>query len=381
MRLLHVYSGNLFGGIESMLLTCARAAATCPSLEHEFALCFDDQLSADLCRLGSRVHTLGAVRVRRPGTVIAARQRLETVVFEGRFDGVVCHAPWTQAIFGSVVRRSGVPLVYWAHDVMTGRHWTERLAAFVEPDLAICNSAFTAGTLPALFPRTRSVVIHPPVWTATADSCRVTDDRQSRCSEIRASLETSAEACVVVQVSRLEAWKGHTLLLEALSALVDEPNWIWWIVGGAQRPAEQAYLASLRAAALESGVADRIRWVGPRADVPDLLAAADIHCQPNLSPEPFGIAFVEALAAGLPVVTVDLGGAREIVTERCGVLTPPGDARTLAQTLRRLIGDRGLRARLSSGARARAQHLSDPATQLQRLHEALGPPPLLEATA
>jgi glycosyltransferase involved in cell wall biosynthesis len=47
-------------------------------------------------------------------------------------------------------------------------------------------------------------------------------------------------------------------------------------------------------------IADRVRFAGQRDDVPRLLAAADLHCQPNSSPEPFGVAFVEALAAGLP---------------------------------------------------------------------------------
>ena len=70
------------------------------------------------------------------------------------------------------------------------------------------------------------------------------------------------------------------------------------------------------------GLAERVRFLGERADVPDLLGAADIHCQPNSSPEPFGLAFVEALHAALPVVTSDAGGAREIVTPACGVLVP-----------------------------------------------------------
>ena len=60
-------------------------------------------------------------------------------------------------------------------------------------------------------------------------------------------------------------------------------------------------------------------------DVPRLLAAADIHCQPNISPEPFGIAFIEALAAGLPVVTSAIGGAIEIVDDTCGRLVPASD--------------------------------------------------------
>jgi glycosyltransferase involved in cell wall biosynthesis len=102
-----------------------------------------------------------------------------------------------------------------------------------------------------------------------------------------------------------------------------------------------------------------------------LPAAADLHCQANAAPEPFGIAYVEALAAGLPVVASRAGGAIEIVDESCGVLVSPGDVNALAAALERLIVDRPFRARLAAGAPARAQHLSDPATQMARLADAL----------
>jgi glycosyltransferase involved in cell wall biosynthesis len=117
------------------------------------------------------------------------------------------------------------------------------------------------------------------------------------------------------------------------------------------------------------GVADRVRFAGQREDVPRLLAAADIFCQPNTRPEPFGIAFVEALLAGLPVVTTDLGGAREIVDDSCGVRVPAGDARALAQALRRLMEEPRLRERLGRAGPARARQLCDPARQLGLLRE------------
>ena len=114
-----------------------------------------------------------------------------------------------------------------------------------------------------------------------------------------------------------------------------------------------------------------MRWLGERQDVPRLLAAADVHCQANIAPEPFGVTYVEALAAGLPVVASAAGGAIEIVDDSCGVLVPPGDSEALARALERLIVDRGLRAKLAAGAPARARHLSDPATQMSRLAQAL----------
>ncbi len=105
--------------------------------------------------------------------------------------------------------------------------------------------------------------------------------------------------------------------------------------------------------------------------MPRLLAAADLYCQPNLGPEPFGIAFVEALYAGLPVVSTRLGGAAEIVNEDCGVLVEPGDAAALAAALGRLIDDPSARARLGATGPERARMLCDPALILDRLRDLL----------
>ena len=136
---------------------------------------------------------------------------------------------------------------------------------------------------------------------------------------------------------------------------------------GAQRPRERAFFEELRAAAEAAGIAGRVRFLGERDDVPRLLAAADIYCQPNVAPESFGIAFVEALYAGLPAVSTRLGGAAEIIDAACGVLVPPGDPAALAGALAALIDDPGLRRRLGAAGPARARHLCDPAVTLGRL--------------
>src|SRR5207244_372423 len=131
----------------------------------------------------------------------------------------------------------------------------------------------------------------------------------------RSALGTPLDATVIVMASRLEPLKGHHLLLEALSRLRGEPNWVCWIVGGPQRSSESRYREDLGARVLAAGMADRVRFLGQRDDVADLLTAADINCQPNEGPESFGIVFLEALYADLPVVTTALGGALEIIDE------------------------------------------------------------------
>jgi glycosyltransferase involved in cell wall biosynthesis len=247
---------------------------------------------------------------------------------------------------------------------MKGRHWTERLARRVTPDLAICNSHFTRRTLDALYTGIPSEVLYAPVETPRP----VDDDVRA---EVRASLDTPADSVVIAQACRSEEWKGHEQLLEALVALRAVPGWVWWQIGGAQRPHERAFLLRLRDRAAREGVEDRIRWLGERSDVARLLAAADVYCQPNLEPEPFGIAFIEALGAGLPVVTTRQGAAEEIVDSRCGALVPPRQPGALAASLGALVADPSLRRQRAAAARARAQRLCDPATQCQRLSTTL----------
>src|SRR4029077_2024641 len=112
------------------------------------------------------------------------------------------------------------------------------------------------------------------------------------------------------------------------------------------------YLEALRAEAAALGIAPRVNFLGQRGDVARLLAAADIHCQPNTGPEPFGITFIEALYAGLRVVTSAIGGALEIVDDSCGILVEPNDPAALAAVLGRLIEDRGLAALLGGAGPA-----------------------------
>jgi glycosyltransferase involved in cell wall biosynthesis len=169
----------------------------------------------------------------------------------------------------------------------------------------------------------------------------------------------------------MEPLKGHTVLLDALGHLRDRRGWTCRIAGGAQRVHEAQYMKSLRARAAALGIADRVEFLGERSDVQRLLAYSDIYCQPNVEPDAFGLSLVEALAAGLPVVTSALGGAKEIVNDTCGVLVPPHDSKTLASELSSLLDDRGRRERLGANGPARARALCDPATQMPRIAEIL----------
>jgi glycosyltransferase involved in cell wall biosynthesis len=366
MRVLHVNAGNLYGGIETLLLTLARQRALCTDMEPSFALCFEGRLSDELRAADVPVHVLGSVRMSRPWTLQRARKRLHDLLWTEAIDLVVTHGCWPHALAAPVVRRAAKPLVFWAHGMPSGRHWLEWWARRSRPDLALANSHATRQAVQAhLFPGCREEVVYLPV--ERSESAAHVADR----SQVRADLGCAENDVVIVAACRLDPYKGHAVLVEALGKLRNSVGWRAWVAGGVQQPKDRQMLAALEARTVALGVSDRVRFLGQRNDVPRLLAAADIHCQPNVGPEPFGIAFVEALYAGLPVVTSALGGALEIVDSTCGILVPPGDADRLAAALSELVANGERRRQLGAAGPDRAAQFCDPATQMEQIGRSL----------
>jgi len=387
MRVLHISAGNMYGGVETLLSTLARQRELCPEMSPRFALCFEGRLSAELRQAGVPVDCLGEVRTRRVWTVWRARRRLRELLSEQPCDVIVCHSPWAQAIFGPAARSAGErgcvsaprPLVCWLHAGPQGKHWLERWAKRTRPDGVICNSHFTAQHLGNLYPDVPAEVIYCPVNMAELqETMQEQGFGMRRSSPLwldqtkaakNAALQTTPpeDNVVIIQVSRIEPLKGHRLHLEALARLIELPRWECWFVGGAQQPSEQRYLQEIKGIAARLGIGDRVRFLGQRSDVRRLLIAADIYCQPNVSPDSFGITFIEALLHQLPVVTTAMGGALEIVDSSCGVLVPPNDPAALGDCLRQLILDADLRSRLGKSGPRRARELCDPVRQMGKI--------------
>ena len=357
-------SGNLYGGIETLTTTLAQFRDACPEMDPSFALCFDGRSAQELRQTRVAVHLLGEARVSRPWMIWRVRRALSDILRGSKPDVMLCHGSWNHAIFAPVARRHRIPVAFWAHGPTDGSRWLDRWASWTRPDLVIANSQWTRDNF-RLFPGTPIEVVLCPV--ADTSSRNRKDDRGS----VRAEIGTESDAVVIVQISRLEAWKGHALLFDALALLHEVGRWECWIVGGPQRPEEERVPGRPENKGGCKELGDRVRFVGQRRDVPRVLAAADILCQPNLTPEPFGITFVEALYSGLPVVATDLGGPRQIIDEKCGFAVAPGDVVGLADVLRRLILESELRQRLGNSGPARARSVSDPAAQLRLLADVL----------
>lgn len=363
IRVLHVTAGNLFGGIETFLVTLARMSALEPMMQSAFAVCFPGRFRDELTATDLPVHDLRPVRLSRPWTVLRARRRLATLLDEIRPDRVVVHGAWTQVIFGPVVRRHRIPLVLLVHGPISKTSLLDRLAQRVPIDLMIVNSEHIGRESLGFYRDVPHELCRYPVAS-------LHEHRRSR-DDVRRESDTPLDAVVIVQVSRMESWKGQHVLIQALKRLKHIPEWRCWIVGGAQRPAEEDYARELIQLVESAGMTERIQFLGQRSDVVDLLQAADIFCQPNVGPEPFGIVFVEALYAGLYVATSDFGGGAEIIAPPCGSLTLPGDDVALAASLEEAIADPSRRRAAADAGPERAAALCDPQTQIHRLFEVL----------
>jgi glycosyltransferase involved in cell wall biosynthesis len=136
-----------------------------------------------------------------------------------------------------------------------------------------------------------------------------------------------------------------------LDALAQCPDAQALIVGAPLFPEDDVYQAQIYRQCRDLGLDARVRFVGDRPDVPDLMKLCDVVVHASTAPEPFGRVIVEAMLAGRPVVASAAGGVLEIVeAEKTGLLVRPGDPAALAAALTRLDREEGLAARLAAAA-------------------------------
>jgi len=167
-------------------------------------------------------------------------------------------------------------------------------------------------------------------------------------SPVRAELGLAQDALVCVCVSSLTPVKDHATLLRAFARLAaGHERAQLLIVGDGPLRAELEALAD----ELAPG---RVRFLGHRGDVPDVLRAADVYLQTSRT-EGFSNAILQAMASGLPVVTTAVGGNVELVSRSCGELCAPGDVAALAAALARLAEDPERRRRTGTAARVRVE--------------------------
>jgi glycosyltransferase involved in cell wall biosynthesis len=167
----------------------------------------------------------------------------------------------------------------------------------------------------------------------------------------RESLDLPRGARVITCAAALTSEKGHDDLLVAMSRVAPAfPGAVLLIAGSGEL--EGALRDRARALRLDER---RVRFLGRREDLPDILAASSLFVMPSHR-EGLGTAVLEAMWCGVPVVATDAGGLPEAVGE-CGRLVPVGDPRALAGAIELALGDPKESRRLAVGGADRTRRL------------------------
>lgn len=191
------------------------------------------------------------------------------------------------------------------------------------------------------------------VLTNCVDAGRFRPAEPGAPDRLRAALGVGADTPVIVVVGLVCARKGQDLGVRAFAAL--------------RRTQPGAVLAVLGDGEFPPGLPmEGVRRLGFRDDIPDLLPHASAVIVPSRE-EPFGLAAIEAMACGVPVVAFAVGGLREVVADGAGVSVRPGDCERMGAALAELLADPSLRRRQAEAGRRAALARYAPDAHVARL--------------
>ena len=213
---------------------------------------------------------------------------------------------------------------------------------FVSKHIAVCKSDARFLSKKKRVPASKIEIIHNGI-----DGRRVAISPESR-QAIRHAIGATETDCVLITVARFHQGKGHRVLLDAMRQLAPQHARAKLVLLG-----EGEEQAEMRSWCKSYGIADRVWFAGYQPNVGEWLSAADINVLPSFY-EGFPLTILEAMAAGLPTVTSNVGGIPEAIEDGVtGLLVPPGDSRKLAEAISSLMSDAQGRARIGSAARTR----------------------------
>jgi glycosyltransferase involved in cell wall biosynthesis len=174
---------------------------------------------------------------------------------------------------------------------------------------------------------------------------------------------------VVGHFSRLSPWKGQHILIEAIAKC---PPQVTAILVGDALFGEQDYVKQLYQQIAQLGLENRVKFLGFRADIPQLMAACNLVTHTSTAPEPFGRVIVEAMLCGRPVIAAKAGGAMELVEHGVnGFLVTPGEPQELAQAINTCVQETEITATIASQARNIASQRFDVANVNQQIAKCL----------
>jgi glycosyltransferase involved in cell wall biosynthesis len=284
----------------------------------------------EIRRAGYRARSLGGAGHPRWSLLL----RLWSEMRRERFDLVHSHLFWANVASRLAGRAAGVPVQISSHHGTDGwpspaHRLLERRTARFADRVLVCSEAVRRYAADRVGVPEKKLVVIPNGVDAGRFASRDTRDRT------RDRLRLAPDSPVIGSVGRLdEPVKGFSILIEAMARVAERfPRCVCLIAGDG--PARSTLEASARARHPEG----RIRFLGERRDIPEILSALDLYVQPSRQ-EGFGLSALEAMASGLALVASSTGGLPEVVRDgETGDLVPPGDAEALAGAVASLLQD------------------------------------------
>jgi glycosyltransferase involved in cell wall biosynthesis len=261
------------------------------------------------------------------------------------------------------------PLVYHLHDILSVEHFSQtnlriainlanRFASLVIANSQASQTAFVqAGGNPDII----KVVYNgfePKIYQTS----------KSDIKQLKQQLGLEGQF-VVGHFSRLAPWKGQHILI---TALAECPPQVTALLVGDALFGEHDYVQQLHQQIAQMGLENRVKFLGFRSDIPQLMAACELVAHTSTAPEPFGRVIVEAMLCGRPVVAAKAGGAIELVEHGInGFLVTPGKPQELAQVITTCLQEVETTATMANNAQAIASQRFDVTTINQQIAQLL----------
>jgi glycosyltransferase involved in cell wall biosynthesis len=340
--------GTRIGGAESMLWTFLEGVDR-KRVEPLVVFFQPGPFEHDVSGLGIETDVVASGRLRQPLRMARAVSALARLFRREKPSLILNWSPKTQLYGAFAAILAGLPdrVVWWQHGA-SGHHWIDRLATVLPTRAVGCSSVAAARVQHGLRPRRRTFVVHPGVPQL--------DSAKRDGVALRRELGIPASRTVLGVVGRLEHGKGQDRFIRALRDLRSQGHDVHGlVVGGDAYGLSPDYAAGIAPLVKELGVEPYVTLTGQVGDIPSYLGVTDILISPSVA-ESFGIAIIEAMAAGVPVVAVRAQGPNEIIEAgRTGLLVDSGAPESIAEGAASLIEDSDLRARFSAAARDRVR--------------------------
>ncbi|HEV2812322.1 MAG TPA: glycosyltransferase family 4 protein [Solirubrobacteraceae bacterium] len=293
----------------------------------------------------------GLLRRHRADLAIIATRTLPALTFAARLERVPV------IVYTTELYRLGD-----AADVLREPVW--RAIAALNAGLADVTVSPSRTVADGLRSRTPSVVVHPSIDAAGPGDARAFAERHG-------IPDSGPRLATMGNITR---GRAQDVAIRALAQLRRTHPGARLIVAGTPHPrsVDEAFGRELRALAAELGVDDAVHFCG-FARPGDVFAACDVFVNPARFAETFGRAAMEALAAGIPVVSTTAGAIPELLRDgRDALLVPPDDPDALADAVRRLVDDRTFAEQIVRTGRDRVRSSYTVERQLEGFHEAIG---------